>query len=243
VSTFDVHCPSCRARVPAAGVNVARMVAKCDDCDVLFEIPPRGARGARSGRLPAPVPRGIQVDREASVLPDGYRSGAGPRGRLVITRRWFRAQHVASLAFAIVWDGILVSWYVVGIASGAPLVMLAFPLLHVAVGVWVTYSALAGLCNKTLIRVDDGVLSVHHGPLPWRGNQRLAIATLHQLYTVQNPGKVPTYSLLAITADTTAVPVVSKLPDVQQALFIERELERFLDIEDERVPGAVRNDS
>lgn len=42
----------------------------------------------------------------------------------------------------------------------------ALPLLHLAVGVVMTYLVLALLFNRTTVTLDANVLSLRHGPLP-----------------------------------------------------------------------------
>jgi len=65
-------------------------------------------------------------------------------------------------------------WYYIGFATGAPLLMFLFPLLHVAVGIGTMYSALTKLINKTIIDVYFGQLNIVHKPIPWiKGNTQL----------------------------------------------------------------------
>jgi hypothetical protein len=50
---------------------------------------------------------------------------------------------------------------------------MVFPICHVAVGVGLTYYVIAGFLNKSTIFLDDAILAVRHGPVPWLGNRTL----------------------------------------------------------------------
>lgn len=80
--------------------------------------------------------------------------------------------------------------------------MALFPLVHVTVGIWLTYYTLTGFLNHTTVdlvapapqpgrtyrdpeRSGNGVLTVRHAPLPWRGNQRLPTTTLRGFTVVE----------------------------------------------------------
>ena len=55
-----------------------------------------------------------------------------------IVRRWFGPQVIFMTLFAVAWDVFLVFWYSMAGGSGN-LMMLLFPLIHVAVGIGITY--------------------------------------------------------------------------------------------------------
>ena len=148
----DLVCGGCGARTPAA--------------ELLFPEP-------ESPPAPEEAPRGVEV--LPSVLPsrrsESYRDAFRQEGELEMRWRWFGFQYVFLLFFCLFWDGFLVVWY--ANAASAPgafaIVAMCFPLLHVAVGVGLTYFTLAGLLNRTTVELAEGELSVRHGPLPWRG--------------------------------------------------------------------------
>jgi len=247
VAVIDIRCPTCNAKIAASAANVVEMVAKCEACDVVFDF----AAPASLGRAvqpavsaaPVPLPPGITVERQESSIFGDYRHAPREAGQLVITRRWFRWSLLPLLGFCVIWDGFLIVWYGNVLTGNAPLIAGLFPLLHVAVGVGLTYSCLAGLFNRTVIRVAGGRLTVRHGPIPWIGNRDVPTDELRQLYTEQvvSSGKSQTvrYNVHAIVAVGPTLSIVSKLEEQAQALYIEKEIERHLGIEDQRVPGAV----
>jgi hypothetical protein len=247
VSTLSIHCPQCRKKVPATAVNVERMVAKCDACDAVFDFSEQVERSRvpldAAPTAPVPLPPGIKVEREDAAVFGDYRNAPKAGGKLVIQRRWFRWALLPLLGFCVFWDGFLVIWYAGVIAGGAPLGMALFPLLHVGVGVGLTYSTLAGLFNTTTITVGDGRLGVRHGPIPWTGNRSVPTDDIRQLYTERlissGKNKTETFTIHAIVTAGPTIPIVSRLSDLPQALYIEKEVEKHLGIEDQRVPGAA----
>jgi len=247
VGKLEIRCQRCGNVVPASAINIEKMVGKCDACAELFDfsdqVEQQRTTRAKSPVRPVPLPPGIKVEREESSVFGDYRHAPKAGGRLVIRRRWFRWSLIPLLGFCVFWDGFLVVWYSAVLVGGAPTVAALFPLLHVAVGVGLTYTTVAGLFNSTTIEVTDDRLSVRHGPIPWIGNRALPTDEIRQLYTERlvsgGKSKKETFTIHAIVASGPTIPVVSRLDEITQALYIEKEVERHLGIEDERVPGAV----
>ena len=160
-----------------------------------------------------------------------------------IVRTWFGWSVIATTAFAVFWDGFLFFWYSMAFGTGNAMMTL-FPLIHVAVGVGVTYAALAGWVNRTRIAVDQGRISVRHGPLPWLGNKDLDGSNLKQLYSKEkiSRGRNSTsvkYEVHAITTSGKNEKLLSGLETSEQALYIEQEIERYFRIEDAPVRGQI----
>jgi hypothetical protein len=175
-----------------------------------------------------PKPRGVRVDD------DGY--------RLRIRRRWFGPHYIFLLFFCIAWDAFLIFWYSMAFGGDAPWIMVVFPILHVAVGVGLTYFVLAGLLNTTTITADPQELVVRHRPIPWRGNVKYAASQIQQFYVKHDKSEVngkKTFGLYAMLADRQEVKLLSGLLDAGQGQFIERELERHLGIAPAAVKGEV----
>lgn len=187
------------------------------------------ARMARGGKL-NPTPGGIIV--------------TDTDGGLRIERRWFSPKHIFFAVFSVIWWGFLVVWYGITLSTGAPLIFSLFPLIHVAAGVFVAYMALTGFVNRTLFTVQDGVLTVKHGPLPWPGNRSITTADIQQLYCEERRhngknGPSYTYRLSAVLRGGTSLVVLDGLdtPDIPR--FVEERVERMLHIGDAPVTGEM----
>ncbi|AKF04113.1 hypothetical protein [Sandaracinus amylolyticus] len=231
---MHVVCPRCAAKVPARAVSVERALAKCESCDAVFSFEAQRRRNAHARERVA-CPASITVEGGALVAPGdaGYRVAAS-RGPLRVTRRWFSGLGIFFLVFSTIWNTILVLWYAASIASGAPWIMLAFPLLHVAVGLTLTYWSIAMLVNRTVVRVDDRTLAVEHGPLWWPGERTIDVARITQLLVrSRRAGRNGMHYALAAEVDGTVIDLLSRVPTKAEALYLEQTIEDHLSIIDD----------
>jgi DNA-directed RNA polymerase subunit RPC12/RpoP/uncharacterized membrane protein len=243
-----LKCPTCGAQIQAADMNLSTMYARCRECQSLVDLD--------AAPSAAPAPRDSTAG--AVLMQDGSLAPAPPLpvplperlmvhtagGGLRIERRWYAWTAIFLVFFCVVWFGFLAFWYLMAFSTGAWLLML-FPLLHVAVGLFLAYFTAALFVNTTEIVVADGVLTVRHGPLPWLGNRQIATDALEQLYCEEHVsrsrnGTTITYSVRARSKDGRMVKLVTGLPERDQAMYIEQEVERHLGIADRHVSGQVR---
>jgi hypothetical protein len=232
---MQLHCKTCGKPIPAQDVNVKLAIAKCQACHAVFNF--ADDLGAPAEPRPVvPLPKGFTLD------------AWGPE--LTITRRWYAHGVWLLLFFCIFWDGFLVLWYSMAAAavmSGETfaIIMLVVPVLHVAVGVGLTYLVFCMFLNRSIIRVASGELSVRHGPLPWPGNRQMFTSDVKQLFCSETRrsskhGCQYNFNVEVLKRDGTKDKLLEGLEDLEQALFIEQQIEQHLKIVDERVPGEVR---
>lgn len=232
----QVRCPSCGTAIRGEDMNLTHMAARCTTCDALLDLRDHasglGAAGtsATSAPIPMPMPPGIQVHSNAREL------------RMVL--RWFSPMYIFMAFFATMWLGFLALWYAA--TWGGPVLVQVFPLLHVAVGIGLAYTAVAGFVNSTTVLVERGHVSVRHAPLPWTGSRELPAANVEQLYCQEhvthsrNGGSTVRYSVQAVSKDGRKIKLISGLTERDQALFIEQQVEGFLGITDRRVTSEMR---
>jgi hypothetical protein len=232
-----MECSSCGAPYEVERIDLSRGVVECAACGTLSAI-----SVVREGPdLPAPKPRDLPMPKAVMLMPRA--------NGLLITRRWFTPALFFLLFFCIAWDAFLVFWYSMAISSfgsagGASWIMVVFPIGHLAVGVGLTYFVIAGFLNRTEIHVDYETLIVRHRPVPWFGNRMLPVEQVSQLYVEEKiahgkNGTSVSYLLNLETVDGRKVKIV-RCEEREQALYIEQEIERFLDISDEAVEGEYR---
>lgn len=166
------------------------------------------------------------------------------QNRLEITLKWFSPKAYFLLFFSVAWCGFLVFWYAMAIGGGAPLVFTLFPLIHVAVGVYLAYYTACLFFNKTFVDINDNYLTVTHKPIPWwRGNKDIGISEIEQLYVKENKsssknGTSYSYELRAKMRDKSDKSIIAvDGMESQQLLQIEDYLERFIGIVDRPVKG------
>lgn len=244
-----ILCPTCGIPVPAPDIDRKRMIAHCRGCASVFDcsnapVSEGAPLGPQRRRPRVPMPESFTVSEGSRELAEGgYREA--PRGGppLTIVRRWYHPVAFALLAFFVVWNVGLYN-FIFG-DNHAPFVFRLFPVIHVAAGLAVFYSAMALLFNRTTIVVRDDELSIAHGPIPWRGNCRIPTADLEQLYTEerieQRKNDVSRhYDLSAVMKGGARKKLVKGLPEPAQALFLEQRIEERLGIIDVAVGGEYR---
>src|ERR1043166_3292364 len=179
-----MNCPRCRAMVLADDVNLEHLLAKCRQCQEVFRFSAaeieavsdklreqENSATAISEKLLAPenLPDVPSIAKVSAPKPETiFVEDDGANLKLV--RRWFDASLFVTALFCVVWDSFLVMWYSIAFTNDGPWLSILFPVLHVMVGVWLTYSTIAGFFNRTVVTVNDTTLEVWHGPVPWTGN-------------------------------------------------------------------------
>jgi hypothetical protein len=250
---MQLKCGQCGAPFRAADLHLDRGIAVCSACGGVQRLPGPTVSEPRQAGDPSPArkPLGdVPAPAQITVEDDGH--------ELTIRQRWFHWALLFLLFFAIAWDSFLVGWYWMltagpfGGNGGMPgpfkLIFFVFPIAHVAVGVGLTYFVVAGLLNSTVVRVANGMLSVRHGPIPWRGNLDLPTDGIEQIFcqnklhkSRDDDGRVTTsiqYEVHAVV-NGQKTKLVGGLHEADHALFIEQRLERFLGIEDRAIPGEM----
>lgn len=235
---MQLNCEVCGAALRAEDVRLDIAVAKCHVCNAVYDLSGRKARG-----LSLPT-REKALSRPKAALPSRFQvEEDGQTTR--ISWRWLSIQHVFMAFFCLAWDSFLAVWYGAALSTeNTPLIALIFPIAHLAVGVGLTYSTLAGFLNRTRIEVNRVRLTIRHGPLPWGGNQELPGRDLKQLYGVEvsrtsKGNTTRTYDLMALDREGRQVKLLSGLDEKDQVLYLEQALERRLGIEDAPVDGEI----
>lgn len=164
---------------------------------------------------------------------------------LNITYRWFSPIAFFLLFFCLFWDGFLVLWYGIGMATGdMPSMFFLFPLIHVAVGVGLTYYTICLFINRSHITTSQRILSVRHAPLPWpRGNKEIEVKNIEQLYVEEKTGsKGSKYHILrAMLTDGEKITLLGNINAPAETLLeLERTIEDYVGISDAPVIGEMQ---
>ncbi len=223
-----LDCRRCGAQITAENIDLTTALARCHRCHAVF-----GFADQLSGANPPPPP----MDRP---LPDGFTMSESG-GRLRLVHRWYRPVLFVALLACIFWSAGFALWYELARSpSEIPLVVLLAAIVHVTVGVSITYATLAGFFNRTIIEADTTHLAIRHTPMPWPGNREVRAGDLQQLFCEEQvDNKSVTYRLSAVLRDGRKLPLVKTLPEPNQALFLEHTLERRLGIVNQAVAGEL----
>ncbi len=115
------------------------------------------------------------------TIPEGLDLITASHG--IVIRKVWRSWKLIPLAFfAVVWDSFLVFWYTQAFTkSNPPLLMVLFPIGHVAVGLGLTYYLVAAFMNTTDVTISPGGVQIKTGPAPWIGNKDVRLEDIRDI--------------------------------------------------------------
>ncbi len=186
--------------------------------------------------------KSILITSKSSTMSDSQLKIYEDEYQLDIEVSWFSAGAIFLALFCFAWMSFLFFWYTN--VGGAPWIFYVFPLIHVAVGVGLSYTTLCMFFNKSTVAVNNDYVSVKHGPIPWwRGNVHLASEEIEQVYVKEKKSRNDnstsyTYAVMAKLYDGSSKGLLDiTMTDSQKALELEKRIEQFLGIEDAPVAG------
>ncbi|MBU0468031.1 MAG: hypothetical protein KKD07_00260 [Candidatus Omnitrophica bacterium] len=230
---MKITCVNCNSEIFAADVDIKRRIAKCISCSNIFDC---------SDQLDSISSQESYKERENIGMPKGILMKKD-FAKLIIERKWFSPVIFFLTFFCMFWDGFMIMWYTIAITQGQ-IIMALFGTLHALVGICLTYFVIAGYVNKTYITVTNKLFEIKHKPLPFFKTIVMSSRDLKQLYSKENisrssDGASCTYEVHAKTLSGENIKLIDSLPNSEQALYIEQEVERFLHIEDEPIRGEI----
>jgi len=233
---LHVRCTECGTDIPAKDVNIADTLAKCNDCNNIFqfdkEIFPDWTR-----RKPEMfIPEGMEVLKLSSELDIQY--------------DWYQSQPKAGLGFktffAFVWNLMLLPFVLNAISSGQYEVLI-FASIHILVGLGFIANIVSSYINKTNVSVTKRFIEIKQKPIPsfLKRDVKIPVSDISQLYVTRyvssttNGAPNHAHALYVITKDGNKYPLVKEM-NRESALYLEQEIELFLEIDDKEVRGEVR---
>ncbi|WP_257461683.1 hypothetical protein [Archangium lipolyticum] len=139
--------------------------------------------------------------------------------------RW-RQLYPGIYFFAAVWAAFALFAVVDSFSEGATRAGPLAALLLMGIG----YGVAAGLLNRTYLEVDASRLSIRHEPLPWPGGRTFRAAEVSgvlvesRTFQDKNGASRSSYSLHAVIRGKRRVRLLSGLPEVEQARFLEQRI-------------------
>lgn len=239
---ITLECPSCGGRTVFSS-NAEILVCEYCGNQHTFRLP-----NPTTGHTPAAVLGLANPPRSASAGIESLR----PRpkevtvqkhpGSLELSWRWFSWKYLPLAFFCVAWDSFLCFWYSMAFTTGAPWIMIVFPIAHLAVGAGLTYYTLAGFLNRSWLHLDREYFTVGHRPLPWWGNLHVPVTQVEQLYCKEKPGKNnsgSSYQLSVVLKDGRKKDLLSNLDSPEIGFYIEHQIESWLKIPDRPVRGEL----
>lgn len=150
--------------VSGADIDLRRGIGVCRPCGEIVPLPSAGAGPFVAPTAAAVVYRPEDFRIVEETTDSRYAAAIAPS----------RLAALPMLFFALFWDGFMIVWYTIAITGGIwPMAL--FGLLHLGVGVAMTYGVLVKLFNTTRLRIENGRLTFGSGPIPKRGKVDLPV--------------------------------------------------------------------
>ncbi len=146
--------------------------------------------------------------------------------------------------FSLIWCVPSFLGFFLGIIKGNVEIIL-WALLFVLSGILILYYTITLWINRTYIIVDDKGISAHYKPLPLPQVQDVAIKLIkleglkiEKKVSDNQNGTSTTYEIHVISSNNTSKKLI-KLRDYDEALFIKKTIENYLNIKDDSQEGEV----
>ncbi len=234
---MHLHCPDCTEQVPSDHINIVKTIALCKHCDSVFDFEPMvletaGLPAIRNRREEI-IPPGIEVLRLSSELE--------------IMINWRKNANTFTIFFAIFWNVFITIFGAIFTLAGEPLIIL-FLIPFFLAGGYMLYRSLGYMLNTTYVTVNDHRLSIEHTPIKFliQRDKHYAPQDIEQVFVSKySVGKVNNDDVYAYAVDILIkrtkkkVNIVRELKTIENAKFIEAEIEHFLHIKDRPVQGEI----
>ena len=227
---MQVICNSCKSQITAENLDLKERIAKCTNCNHIFDFSDQLEGIVTSKREEVALPKGMVMNRDPI--------------HLEIIRRWYGPMSVILTVLCFMWYAMFILHYGKGILEGN-IFSITNGSFFAFIGLIIVYYTVAGYINSTHISAGRDFLIIKHKPLPWFGNKSIPSQELDQLYSKMSVYRYrgrDHYSceIRAKMKTKQDIKLLSKLTDTAQALFVEQEIERFLNIEDRPVEGEMK---
>jgi len=231
-----LQCPNCSNEIFSDAINIDKAIAKCSNCNTVFPFEEEVKKKQWNRRRPEIFqPEGIEMFRLRSELNIDF------KWQNAKSMNWFM------VLFTILWNAMILPAAVAAILSGQFMAVL-FMGAHIAVGVGLAFNLLSNLVNRTYITVDGYNLSIDHRPLknPFKPSEEIPVQNIDQIYVrrhvvgTTNGRSSYGHSVMAVLKNGRQLKLIEAMKNPDKALYIEQEIEYFLNIEDRPVQGEVR---
>ena len=223
-----VNCPSCNTQASSDDIDLSQKIAKCHSCNALFSIE------EFIGNLKSKEASTKPIDQPAEVEKFYF----GEELDLTISQSASALEViVASLAPLFVFIGVaLYSKEKVG---------LFLPIISILVFAVVITSLLNLKRHKTYLKISEEELKIEHRPKKLRKDKSLNSRRIDQVYVYSHPNAADgslNFGLKAVMDEVGGkkhVEFIKGLKTVRAAKYIEQEIEKHLDIPNEKMLEEV----
>lgn len=243
-----IYCPTCASKVPINDINIQEMVAKCGQCENIFNFSTTLA-GSSPVRISSPIkcPKDVQMDIQEGVLQFSWGENA----------TWVLPMLLLGILFGWLSFIMIPNFFSGQLGSQEAVIVIIAPFAAVLMLYW----AMVLLLNRTFVTADNKRVQIWKGPLPWfgAGKHATSIERFTQWYSglyeeevgfrsagynqrsgYKEGNYVTYYAVNAINSYGKHERVIGRLNSAEAAQYIEQQIELFLNIPDQPISGELR---
>ena len=230
-----ISCPNCGHSASASDINIQDKIAKCVSCDEVFSF--QNALQSLLDNSSLKEKRKPRLGKQMDVDIFEY------KGELSISITNF-TDWIAIIIFFVSIIGIIGT---IGSIDDFGMSVLPFGISFFMILAYSIFRFLSWRKNKTYIDVDDQYLYVKNRPRNFKKDKAYTISHIRQFYSKNMPGHeghssgyFHVWMIYDGPEGEQHVKVTPYLRSRSRALYIEQELEKYLDLADEEVPEEFR---
>jgi len=209
----DINCRFCESAIFEEKIDVAKQLAVCGHCDGVFSLV-----DDISDQADEALPSHMFLEQEENEL--------------YVAEKWFRPIHLIYIAAVLLLVAGYVAFrvfvmqqFVTANFKRYPAYISLLQLVFIVGIVGLVYLLAAQFFNTTQVNVDRGKLTLRHGPIAWPGGRSIDYDILDDILSTK---KGVRYALLALLKSGERLAVLRRITRPEQALFIERKIEKIL---------------
>ena len=216
-----LSCKRCSDQLPQSKVEDTAGIVHCPTCGAVFMLEP---------------------NEHSTTEPSSNIDIHLKNGQLEIVRRWYQPRMWLYVVMSICWFSILIGFWMLHPEWNLWLgIMMGF---NAGFGLTLLYGTLCAFFNRTRIFVGEGHLEKRHFPLPWYGKLDIDTQQIDQIYCTERQefwhGRAHTvYQLNVFLNNGMRSPLLRGIDNLNYALYLEQQIENFLDIQDRPMEGET----
>ena len=215
-----INCASCAKEIPADNININDKIAKCNHCNAVFPFYNKIADflKKKEGRQEIFRPEGLDLFYFKDELDITVQQP-------IVVIEWILIMLLPLILFFsfLFWlkQGVSILWPI------------SFFIMN---SLYVIYTAISRTKHKVHIVLDKDFLTIKWRPKKFIADQTYRTDDIDQIYVRGAEGYCQLYMLVNDLAGQKHIKLMSGLTSVSKARYIEQEIERYLGIENRKVP-------
>ena len=236
---FEVECNLCGKKIESNNVNIDTSLAKCEQCSSIFSIKETAFEERRRGHPIFLVPDGTEMLKLIT--------------KMEISTSWLKASKKDKIKFDFIMTftfGFISTLALTAGFLGSSIFVVLMASFFMLISIFLTYNFLANLINKTIIKIENKVLSITHTPLKLLGQKQhnIPVDQIKQLYVKEymtnrsvNDVRLKAYGIYLKHSNGEEIKLIDEM-NRETSLYLEQEIEEFISIKDKAIEGEINKE-